>query len=209
MLQNKLLFNQSAVSLEIIGLPDFSNNENSDEISIISSWKLKIIEKPPIEGNFDHLSSIMEAFYIYSDSLINNQIGVYESNLIDIKAENYYTHNVLLKSSKPDVKPLNLKIGNSILSDIINCFDQLNSSSKVKKVNTNVLSNIPKKGFLNLINKENISSIIFPPLISICTLFIVSSAFIYFYNPEEDKQNNAFINFKTLILSINPKKTIL
>ena len=39
MLQNKFLFNQSSVSLEIIGLPDYSNNENNDCISIISQWK--------------------------------------------------------------------------------------------------------------------------------------------------------------------------
>ena len=35
MLQNKLSFHQSSVSLEIIGLPDYSNNENKDQISII------------------------------------------------------------------------------------------------------------------------------------------------------------------------------
>jgi hypothetical protein len=50
MLQNKFLFNQSSVSLEIIGLPDYSNNENKDYISIISQWKLMIIDKPVIEG---------------------------------------------------------------------------------------------------------------------------------------------------------------
>ena len=44
MLQNRISFNQSSVSLEIIGLPDYSNNENKDEISIISEWKLNIIK---------------------------------------------------------------------------------------------------------------------------------------------------------------------
>ena len=63
MLQNKFLFNQSSVSLEIIGLPDYSNNENKDYISIISQWKLMIIDKPVIEGNLEHLKSIMKAFY--------------------------------------------------------------------------------------------------------------------------------------------------
>ena len=55
MLQNKFLFNQSSVSLEIIGLPDYSNDENKENISIISQWKLMIIDKPVIEGNLDHL----------------------------------------------------------------------------------------------------------------------------------------------------------
>jgi len=39
MMQNKLSFHQSSVSLEIVGLPDYSNNENKDQISIISQWK--------------------------------------------------------------------------------------------------------------------------------------------------------------------------
>ena len=125
-MQNKLSFHQSSVSLEIIGLPDYSNNENKDLISIISQWKLTIIDKPLIEGKIEHLGPIMNAFYIYSNLLIKNKIPLYESKLIDIRAENLHLHNIVLKSSKPNVKPLILKIGNSLLSDTINCFDQLN-----------------------------------------------------------------------------------
>ena len=126
MMQNKLSFHQSSVSLEIIGLPDYSNNENNDQISIISQWKLTIIDNPLIEGKFEHLIPIMDAFYIYSNLLIRNEIPIYESKLIDIKADNLYIHKIVLKSSKPNVKPLILKIGNTLLSDTINCFDQLN-----------------------------------------------------------------------------------
>ena len=54
MIQNKLAFNQSSVNLEIIGLPDYSNNENKDQISIISQWKLTIVDKPLIEGRIEH-----------------------------------------------------------------------------------------------------------------------------------------------------------
>ena len=53
MMQNKLIFNQSSASLEIIGLPDYSNNENKDQISIISQWKLTIVDKPLIEGKLN------------------------------------------------------------------------------------------------------------------------------------------------------------
>ena len=126
MIQNKLSFHQSSVSLEIIGLPDYSNNENKDQISIISQWKLTIIDKPIIEGKIEHLMPIMNAFYIYSNLLIKNENPIYESKLIDIKADNQHIHNIVLKSSKPNVKPLILKIGNSLLSDTINCFDELN-----------------------------------------------------------------------------------
>ena len=193
-MQNKLSFNQSSASLEIIGLPDYSINENKDQISIISQWKLTIINKPLIEGKIEHLHPIMNAFYIYSNLLIKNEIPIYKSKLIDIKADNLHIHKIVLKSSKPNVKPLVLKIGNSLLSDTINCFDQLNESSKVR-IKKNVLSNyITKKGKFGLNNKVKFLNFIMPPFIAIISLILCSSTFIYFYNTVEDKEKNELIN---------------
>ena len=195
MMQNKILFNQSSVSLEIIGLPDYSNNENKDQISIISQWKLNIIDKPLIEGKAEHLGPVMDAFYIYSYLLIHNEIPLYESKLIDIKADNLHIHNIVFKSSKPDVEPLIIKIGNSLLSDIINCFDQLNESSKVRLKQSFDFNKYPKKAKFRL-NKIKILNVFIPPLISICSLALLSSTLIYFYNPIENKENNEMINPK-------------
>ena len=195
-MQNKLSFHQSSVSLEIIGLPDYSNNENKDQISIISQWKLSIVDKPLIEGKIEHLGPIMDAFYVYSNLLIKNEIPIYESKLIDIKADNLYIHNIVLKSSKPNVKPLALKIGNSLLSDTINCFDQLNESPKVSIKKTMVSNYITKKGRFGLKNKVKFLNFIMPPFIAICSLIVFSSTFIYFYNPIEDKDKNELINSK-------------
>ena len=195
-MQNKLSFHQSSVSLEIIGLPDYSNNENKDQISIISQWKLNIIDKPLIEGKFEHLEPIMNAFYIYSNLLIKNKIPIYESKLIDIKADNLLIHNIVLKSSKQNVKPLILKIGNSLLSDTINCFDQLNESSKVRIKKTGLSNNMPKKVRFGVKNKSKFFNFILPPFISICSLILFSSIFTYFYYPVEDKEKNELINPK-------------
>ena len=194
MIQNKLLFHQSSVSLEITGLPDYSINENKDQISIISQWKLTIVDKPLIEGKIEHLGPIMDAFYIYSNLIINNEIPLYESKLIDIKADNLYIHNIVLKSTKTDVKPLIVKIGNSLLSDTINCFDQLNESSKVK-IKKSIFSNdMPKKVRFPLFNKVKFFNFFLPPFMSICSLVVLSSTFIYFYNPIENKEKNELIN---------------
>ena len=196
MLQNKLSFHQSSVSLEIIGLPDYSNNENKDQISIISQWKLTITNKPLIEGKVEHLGPIMDAFYIYSNLLIKNEIPIYESKLIDIKPDNLYIHKIVLKSSKPNVKPLILKIGNSLLSDTINCFDQLKESSKVRINTTGVFINIPKKVKFGLDKKVKFFNFIVPPLTAICSLILFSSTFINFYSPVEEKEKNELINPK-------------
>ena len=193
-MQNKLSFHQSSVSLEIIGLPDYSNNENKDQISIISQWKLTIIDKPLIEGKIEHLGPIMNAFYIYSDLLIKNKIPSYESKLIDIKAENLHIHNIVLKSSKPNVKPLILKIGNSLLSDTINCFDQLIESPKVRIKKPDLSSNIPKKFRYGLNKKVKFINFFIPPFFAICSLILFSSYFIYLYNPFENIEKKELIN---------------
>ncbi len=196
MMQNKLSFHQSSASLEIIGLPDYSNNENKDQISIISQWKLTIVDKPLIEGKIEHLGPIMDAFYIYSNLLIKNDIPIYESKLIDIRAENLYLHNIVLKSSRPNVKPLVLKIGNSLLSDTINCFDQLNESPKVRLKKTDILNKIPKKLRFGLNKKVKFINFFIPPFIAICSLILFSSALIYFYSPFENIENKEQINPK-------------
>ena len=185
-MQNKLSFHQSSASLEIIGLQDYSNNENKDQISIISQWKLTIVDKPLIEGKIEHLGPIMEVFYTYSNLLIKNEIPIYESKLIDIKAENLHIHNIVLKSSKPNVKPLFLKIGNSLLSDTINCFDQLNESPKVRIQKTDIPTNIPNKLRFGLNKKVKFINFFIPPFIAICSLILFSSSFIYFYSPFEN-----------------------
>ena len=193
-MQNKLSFHQSSVSLEIIGLPDYSNNENKDQISIISQWKLIIIDKPLIEGKIEHLEPIMSAFYIYSNLLIKNKIPLYESNLIDIKAENLHLHIIVLKSSKPNVKPLILKIGNSLLSHTINCFDQLSESPKVRIKKIDVTNNIPNNLSFGLNNKVKFFNLLMPPFIAICSLILFSASFIYFYNSLENREKKELIN---------------
>ena len=196
MLQNKLSFHQSSASLEIIGLPDYSDNENKDQISIISQWKLTIINKPLIEGKIEHLNPIMDAFYAYSNLLIKNEIPKYESKLIDIQADNLHIHNIVLKSSKPNMKPLILKIGNSLLSDIINCFDQLNESSKVTIKKSGLSKNMSKKLRRGFNKKIRFFNFILPPLIAISSLVIFSFSLIYFYNPVENEEKKELINPK-------------
>ena len=136
----------------------------------------------------------MDAFYIYSNLLIKNEIPIYESKLIDIKADNLHIHNIVLKSSKPNVNPLNIKIGNTSLSDTINCFDQLNESSKVRIKKTVVSNFISNKGRFGLNNKVKFLNFIMPPFIAILSLILFSSTFIYFYNVVEDKEKNELIN---------------
>ena len=189
MLQNKHTFNQSAVNLEIIGIPDFSNNDSKDKISIIDQWKLNIVNKPLIEGRLEHLNSIMDAFYSYTNLYINNENCIYESNLIDITSQEDSSHLVCLKSSKPNTKPLLFNIGNAEISDIISCFDQLRFSNKViYKYNFLFFNKNNKSIFREY--KHKLIRALFVPIIASLSLIIISSPYIFFYqNTLENKED--------------------
>ena len=192
MLQNKYTFNQSSVELEIIGLPDLSKNDNDKTISIISNWKLSIINQPEIEGGIDHLKSILKAFYSYTSLLLLDREEKLESKLIDISQDENGIHNLVLKSTKPKVKPLRLKLGNAELSDIINCFDQLKDSEDINLDFQGILP-IYKKNRFKSFNKHKLINIFLPPLISVLSISFISFIFINIY--ESDRVRNQDITF--------------
>ena len=157
MLQNKYSFNQSSTELVIFGLPDYSNNDNNENISIVSSWKLSIINQPEIEGSIDHLKSVIKAFYKCAALSLLDREEKIESELIDLNLDKNGSYRIILKSTKPNVKPLKLKIGYAEFSDIINCFDQLKNFKKIKIDFNELLPEIKKKRLLSF-NKINFLS---------------------------------------------------
>ena len=135
----------------------------------------------------------MDAFFTYSRFLLNEQIPLYESQLIDIKTLNYFTHEIVLKSSRPNVDPLNINVGNSVLSDIINCFDQLKSSNELKEIYKKDQIILRKKGFLTSLNNKKIISYLLPPLISLSSLFLISFSYIYIYDYINERDNKSHL----------------
>tara|TARA_Y100001933_G_C18905619_1_gene524451 strand:+ start:122 stop:748 length:627 start_codon:yes stop_codon:yes gene_type:complete len=206
MIQNLYKFNQSSVELEILGLPDYSKDDNDNIISIISNWKLNIIDQPTIEGGIDHLKNILKAFYKYISLILVDRHEKVETKLIDISLDNDGLHKVVLKSTKTGVKPLTIKIGNAELTDIINCFDQLNNSEDVRLDFKEFLPRFNKQKF-KFHSKKNILNIILPPVIASFTISIVSIFLILFYetgNEQNKKQtfdlkNNINSNYQLVI----------
>tara|TARA_Y100000589_G_C27099439_1_gene607387 strand:+ start:76 stop:666 length:591 start_codon:yes stop_codon:yes gene_type:complete len=196
MLQNKYTFNQSSALLEIVGVPDYSKNDNKNKISIISKWKLSIIDQPEIEGSFEHLKSILTSFYKYSSLILLDREEKLESKLIDISLGEDGLHNLLLKSTKSDVKPLKLKLGNAEFTDVLSCFDQLKHSEDIN-FNFQTIFTEDKKQFLYLRNKNKLNNLLFPPLLAFLSITLISSCFIYLYENNQQKSEN--ITFKNKI----------
>ena len=189
MLQNSYKFNQSSVSLEIIGLPDYSKNDDEKSISIISQWKLSILNRPDIEGSADHLKNIIKAFYEYSTSLLLDQEMYLENKLIDIKPNKDGSHTIVLKSSKSEIKPLKIVLGNAEFSDLINCIDQLKYSKNIRLNFEELNPLITSKKSKYQKNNIFIDKLI-PPLFAIFSITILSLLSINFYDPNinsEDK----------------------
>jgi len=194
MLQNKYTFTQSSAELEIVGLPDYSKSDSEKKISIISKWKLSIIDQPDIEGGLDHLKLILQSFYKYSSLIILGKEEKLESKLIDINLDEDGLHNLLLKSTKPQVEPLKLKLGNAEFTDVLNCFDQLKQSENIS-FNFQTISPVYKKQGFNLRNKNKIKNIVYPPLLAFLSISLITSSLLYLY--ESNQKRNEDITFKS------------
>ena len=194
MLQNKYTFTQSSAELEIVGLPDYSKSDSEKKISIISKWKLSIIDQPDIEGGLDHLKLILQSFYKYSSLIILGKEEKLESKLIDINLDEDGLHNLLLKSTKPQVEPLKLKLGNAEFTDVLNCFDQLKQSENIS-FNFQTISPVYKKQSFNLRNKNKIKNILYPPLLAFLSISLITSSLFYLY--ENNQKRNEDITFKS------------
>jgi len=194
MLQNKYTFTQSSAELEIVGLPDYSKSDTEKKISIISKWKLSIIDQPDIEGSLDHLKLILQSFYEYSSLIILGKQGKLESNLIDINLDEEGLHNLLLKSTKPQVTPLNLKLGNAEFTDVLNCFDQLKQSEDIS-FNFETITPVDKKHRFNLGNKHKIKNLLYPPLLAFLSISLITSSLLYLY--ESNQKRNEDITYKS------------
>jgi len=81
-----------------------------------------------------------------------------------------------------------------LLSDTINCFDQLNESPKVRIKKTDITAKIPKKLRFGSNKKVEFFNFFIPPFIAICSLILFSSSFIYFYSPFENIEKKELKN---------------
>ena len=119
-------FDQNSSSLEISGMPDVSNGDSEDTIGILSSWTLKIIGSPQLEGEKEHLDNLMKVILQYSRSYISGIRKEFISNKKMVTISPFgISHKLLLNSTKKGVKPLEIVLDDSELSDLTRCLDNL------------------------------------------------------------------------------------
>ncbi|WP_269605658.1 DUF4335 domain-containing protein [Prochlorococcus marinus] len=119
-------FDQDSSSLELAGMPDVSNGDADETIGILSSWTLKIIGSTQLEGEKEHLDNLMQAILQYSRSYISGIRKTFISKKEIVSISPFGNcHKLLLNSTKKGVKPLEIILDDSELSDLTRCLDLL------------------------------------------------------------------------------------
>ena len=126
-------FDQNSSSLELDGMPDVSNGDSENTIGILSSWTLKIIGSPTLEGEKEHLENLMQVILQYSRSYISGirKTFISKKSIVTISPFGS-SHKLLLNSTKKDVKPLEIILDDSELSDLTQCLDLLRFDPRFK-----------------------------------------------------------------------------
>ena len=124
-------FEQNSSSLELAGIPDVSNGDSEYIIGILTSWTLKIIGSPLLEGEKDHLENLMQVVFQYSRSYISGIRKTYISSKNIVKISPFgLQHKLLLTSTQKGVNPLEIILDDSELSDLTRCLDLLRYDSR-------------------------------------------------------------------------------
>ena len=133
MLKTTYRYEQTAARLEVEGFPDLSAGHSNDAIGILSAWRLQLVGAPELEGTRDHLEALMAAVMPYARhrlSGVQRRFGQ-ESAFVSIGPDQT-SHRLELRSSREGVEPLQLKLDDAELADLVRCLDRLRLDSRVK-----------------------------------------------------------------------------
>ena len=126
-------YEQTAALLVVEGFPDLSSGQEGDTIGILSGWRLQLIGAPELEGTRDHLEALMNAVMPYARhqlSGVRRRFGGHDSFVAIVPDGEM--HRLELRSSQEGVEPLQLRLDDAELSDLVRCLDRLRLDTRVK-----------------------------------------------------------------------------
>ena len=135
MQKNSYRYEHSAALLIVEGYPDLSASHGNEAIGILSAWRLQLIGTPELEGTRDHLESLMTAVMPYARhqlSGVGRRFGANSSFVSIGPMESGPGHQLELRSSREGVEPLQLKLDDADLADLVRCLDRLRLDERVK-----------------------------------------------------------------------------
>ena len=119
-------YEQTSCRLVLEGLPDLSAGQSSQTIGILTGFTLALAGKTEMEGQRDHLQSLVNAVLPYARQLlsgVSKPVGT-ETVPVAIRPADG-GHELELRSSQPNTPPLQLPLDDAELSDLVRCLDRL------------------------------------------------------------------------------------
>ena len=126
-MKTTLRFDQLSCRLLVEGFPDVSAGQAGEVIGILTGWTLQWAGRPELEGRKEHLQALMAAVLPYARHLIS---GVRRSfgggeQPVEIGPDGDGGHRLRLRSSQPDTPPLELRLDDAELADLVRVLDEL------------------------------------------------------------------------------------
>ena len=133
-MKTTLRFDQISCRLQVEGLPDVSAGQGSDAVGILTGWTLQWAGRPELEGRREHLQALMTVVLPYARHLISGvqrRFGQ-EPEPVEIGPHPDGGHELLLRSSQPDTPPLQVRLDDAELADLVRVLDQLRTDPRLK-----------------------------------------------------------------------------
>jgi hypothetical protein len=128
-MKQSLRYDQTSCRLQVHGLPDASAGQGSLALGIITGWNLQWIGRPELEGRREHLEALMGAVLPYARHLISGVARPFGTDdqpvTIGPDPEDDRHHRLELRSSQPDTPPLQVRLDDAELADLVRVLDQL------------------------------------------------------------------------------------
>jgi len=135
MQKNTYRYEQTAALLLVEGYPDLSAGHGNEAIGILSAWRLQLIGTPELEGSRDHLESLMSAVMPYARHQLSGvglRFGAVGDFVSICPMDSGTGHQLELRSSREGVEPLQIKLDDADLADLVRCLDRLRLDERVK-----------------------------------------------------------------------------
>lgn len=133
MQKNSYRYEQTAARLLVEGYPDLSAGQTSDNIGILSGWRLQLVAAPELEGTREHLEALMAVVMPYARHRLSGVRRPFdtEKGFVTIGPDSD-VHQLQLRSSREGVDPLALRLDDAELSDLVRCLDRLRLDQRVQ-----------------------------------------------------------------------------
>ncbi len=200
MLNLVYVYDQNSARLQVEGLPDFSRAQTNEMVGIVSSWKLQIAGFPQLEGKKEHLRTLLDVIYPYIRYYLSGTKRSFGDSCSSVNISPYDKgHQIILRSSKKDIKPLKIILDDAELVDLVTCLDKF---IKDPRVSLNwpypSINYSPVK--LNLDNDFRLTNFV-PSILGAFSIILFSAMFVLIPNENNFVNNILNLHNKTAVES--------